>query len=150
MAAEYFRYLWTDFLKIDLFWKPGATRVQKYFYIFDICHIDEMTEFRDLSIRHLEKNFIKFWKILVIVLNPTVQLEGKSDDKWLSGIFFKFPRWRPSIFVIYEAIFKKSIFSESQDSHESKNIIIILLSAIATKWQIFAFYASAILKKKIS
>ena len=59
MAAEYFRYLWTDFKKIDLFWKPGATRVQKYFYIFDICHIDEMTEFRDLSLRHLENVFHK-------------------------------------------------------------------------------------------
>ena len=61
--------------------------------------------------------------------------------------FFKFPRWRPSIFVIYEAIFKKSIFSESQDSYESRNIIMFSISAILTKWQYFAIWRSAILEK---
>ena len=88
-----------------------------------------------------------FYYIELIFPNPSVQFARKSAEKWLSGIFFKFPRWRPSIFVIYGQICKKSIFFESQDSHESKIFFIISISAISTKWQIFAFYASAILKK---
>ena len=96
MAAEYFCYLWSDFdiLKIDIFWKPGLTRVQKYFYNFDICHIHKMAEFRDLAVRHLEKKFHKIQQDTshISESNDLTRFDFNpinSDHKWLSGNFLK-------------------------------------------------------------
>ena len=88
-----------------------------------------------------------FYYIELIFPNLSVQFARKSAEKWLSGIFFLISKMASEHFCYLWSDLQKVDIFWKPGLTRVQIFFIISIFAISTKWQIFAFYAFAILKK---